>query len=138
MHRESLQQKHTAIIAGDFNAEHGSGDESESDYVGTQAVGESNKRGIWMKQWLMIQNYVALNTTFMKGSDMQAAFRSASGKDKQLDCVLIDKRSRRYCTDAEANDMIHLRSDHRSVIAPFRFPCDEGRVEEPRTELKSS
>ena len=86
-------------------------------------MGEPDKRGIWMKQWSMIQNFVALNTTFKKVPEKQAKFRSASGKDKQLDYVLIDKRSRRYCTDAEAIDMIQLGSDHRSVTAHFRFPC---------------
>ena len=61
-----------------------------------------------MKQWLMIHNHVALNTTFKKVPEQQVTFRYASGKDKQLDDVLTDKRSRRYCTDAEANVMIHL------------------------------
>ena len=39
------------------------------------------------------------------------------------DYVFFDKRSRRDCTDAEANDMFHLESDHRSVAAHCRFPC---------------
>ena len=30
---------------------------------------------------------------------------------------------RRYCTDAESNDVIHLGSDHRSLTAHFPFPC---------------
>ena len=38
----------------------------------------------------------------------QYTFRSPSGKQKQLDFQVIDRRNRRYCTDAEANDMIHL------------------------------
>ena len=57
-------------------------------------MGELNKRGIWMKQWLMIQNYVALNTTFRNVPEKQSTFRSASGKDKQLDYVLFDRRNR--------------------------------------------
>ena len=70
----------------------------------------------------MIQNFLAFNTTFKKVSEKQATFRSASGKEKQLDYVFIDKRSRRYRTDAETNDMIHMESDHRSFIAHLRFP----------------
>ena len=35
-------------------------------------------------------------------------FRSPSGKEKQLDYVVIDRRNRRCCTDAEASDMIHF------------------------------
>ena len=71
----------------------------------------------------MIQNYVALKTTFKKHQKKQYTFRSASGKEQQLDYGEIDRRNRRYCTDTESNDMIHLGSDHRSVIAHFRFPC---------------
>ena len=120
--KNHCNKKHTTIIAGAFNAQLGLGIDSERDYVGEHTTGQANKRGIWMKQWLMIQNYVALNTTFKRVPEKQATFRSASVKHKQLDyVVLIDKRSRRYCTDAEANDMIHLESDHRSV-ARFRFP----------------
>ena len=42
--------------------------------------------------------------------------------------MLINERSRIYCTDAEANDMIHLGSDHRSVNSHCRFPC--GKIKE--------
>ena len=54
----------TYYIAGGFNAQLGLGEGSESDYVGKHALGESNKRGAWMKQWLMIQNCVAVNSKF--------------------------------------------------------------------------
>ena len=41
------------------------------------------------------------------------------GAEKQLDSILVD-RKHIYCSrDAEANDMIHMGSDHRSVIAQF-------------------
>ena len=64
MHTCVETEKHTTIIAGGFNAQLGLGEGSESDYVGKHALGESNKRGAWMKQWLMIPNCVALNTKF--------------------------------------------------------------------------
>ena len=51
-------------MAGDFNAQLRPGIDSECDLVGKHTTGEPNKRGIWMKQWLMIQNYVAVKTTF--------------------------------------------------------------------------
>ena len=85
-------------------------------------TGQSNKRGFWMKQWLRIQNVVALHTAF-KNTEKQYTFRSPSGKEKQLYYVVIDRRNRRYCTDAESNDMGSLGSGHRSVNAHFRFPC---------------
>ena len=107
-HRDPLQQqKHIRIIAGGFNAQLGLGIDSERDNVGEHTMGQSNNRGIWMKQWLMIQNYVALNTTC----------KTQQNNNTQLGCVEIDKRDSRYFTDAEANDMIHLESGHRSVTA---------------------
>ena len=57
-------RKHIRIIAGDLNAQFGLGIDSEKDYSGEHTTGQPNKRGIWMKQWLMIQNYEALNTIF--------------------------------------------------------------------------
>ena len=61
---ETQCPKHTTIIAGGFNTQLGLGEGSESDHVGKHALGESNKRGAWMKQRLMIPNCVALNTKF--------------------------------------------------------------------------
>ena len=130
--------KHIRIIAGDFNAQLGLGTDSERDFVGEHTTGQSNKRGIRMKQWWMIQNHVALNTTFTKKKkNRKHTFRSPSGKEKQLDCVVIVRRNRRYCTDAEANDMIHLGTDHRSVTAHFRFPCKKEGLENKKTETES-
>ena len=59
-------KKHIRSIAGDFNAQLGPGIDSERDPVGEHTTGQSNKRGIWMEQWLMIQNYAAFNKTFKK------------------------------------------------------------------------
>ena len=55
--------------------------------------------------------------------EKQYTFRSTSAKEKQLNFLLIDKRSRRYCTAAKAHDMTDLGNDHRMVTAHFRFPC---------------
>ena len=42
--------------------------------------------------------------------------------EKESDCVLVHKRNRRYCKDAEANDSIDLGSCHKAVSAHFRCP----------------
>ena len=41
-------------------------DDSNSVAVGSHTLKESNKRGDWMKQWLMMQKFVALNTMYRK------------------------------------------------------------------------
>ena len=64
----------------------------------------------------MIQNFVALNTTFKKSLENRTPSDHQMGKRNR-------RRNKRYSTDAEANDMTHLGSDRRSVIAHARFPC---------------
>ena len=103
--------------------------------VGQYTLNESNKRGDWLKHWLMIQNYAALSTMFRKGPDKQATFRSTCGRDKQLDDVWVGRRRMRHCTDAEANDTIDMGSDHQSVVTHLRLPCT--KKSDSQTEKKS-
>ena len=72
-----------------------------------------------MKQWLMIQNFTALNTMYRKTHGKQTTYRSPKGTEKHIDYILIKRRHLTYSKDAEANDMIHMGSDHRCVMATF-------------------
>ena len=54
------------FLGGDFNAELGPGVGFERLSVGPYTLKESNKRGHWMKQWLMMQKFLALNTMYKK------------------------------------------------------------------------
>ena len=64
--------KNMKIVGGDFNAELGPGDGVERVSVGPHTLNEGNKRGDWMKQWLMIQIFTALNTMYRKTPGKQA------------------------------------------------------------------
>ena len=120
--------KNMKIVGGDFNAELGPGDGIERVSVGPHTRKEGNKRGDWMKQWLMIQNSTAVNTMYRKTPEKQAIYRTPKGTEKQLDYILLDKKHM-YCTrDAEANDMIHMGSDHRSVMAQFEITAPKKEV----------
>ena len=44
---------------------------------------------------------------------------SPKGNEKQIDYILTKRRYFRYNRDADANDMIHMGSDHRCVMAIF-------------------
>ena len=57
--RKSIQ-----IMGGDFNAELGPGFGVERVSVGPHTLKEGHKRGDWMKQWLMIENFAALDTMY--------------------------------------------------------------------------
>ena len=41
------------------------------------------------------------------------------GNEKQIDYILTKRKYLKYNEDAEANDMIHMGSDHRCVVATF-------------------
>ena len=113
------------IIGGDFNAELGPGKGSECKSVGKYTLNESNKRGDWLKSWLMLNDYSALNTMFRKTPQKQTSFVSPKGKEKQIDYILTKRRYLRNVKDAEANDMIHMGSDHRCVMATLMSSMPE-------------
>ena len=57
-----------------------------------------------VKSWLML-NY--------SEHDVQKNTVRWKGKEKQIDYILTKRRYLRNVKDAEANDMIHMGSDHR-------------------------
>ena len=67
----------------------------------------------------MLNDYSALNTMFRKTPQKQLSFVSPKGKEKHIDYILTKRRFLRHVKDAEANDMIHMGSDHRCVMATF-------------------
>ena len=113
------------IIGGDFNAELGPGKGTECKSVGKYTLNESNKRGDWLKSWLMLNDYSALNTMFKKTPQKQTSFVSPKGKEKQIDYILTKRRYLSNVKDAEANDMIHMGSDHRCIMATFLISTPE-------------
>ena len=111
--------KNMQIIGGDFNAELGPGIGVERTSVGQHTLKEANSRGDWMKQWLMTQRLVALNTMYRKTPEKQTTYRTPQGAEKQLDYIRVNTKYLRCSKDVEANDMVHMGSDHRSVMAQF-------------------
>ena len=118
-------KKYIPIIGGDFNAELGPGKGTKCKSVGKYTLNESNKRGDWLKSWLMLNDYSALNTMFRKTPQKQTSFVSPKGKEKQIDYILTKRRYLRNVKDAEANDMIHMGSGHRCVMATFLIKTPE-------------
>ena len=81
-----------------------------------------------MKSWLMLNDYSALNKMFRKTQQKQTSFVSPKGKEKQIDYILTKRRHWRNVKDAEANDMIHMGSDHRCVMATFLINMLEKKI----------
>ena len=72
-----------------------------------------------VEQWLMLQDYTALNTMYRKTPQKQTTFISRKGNEKQIDYILTKRRYLRHKKDAEAHDMIHMGSGHKCVMATF-------------------
>ena len=62
---------------------------------------------------------------YNKTPGKQTTYRSPTGNEKQIDCILTKRRYLKYNKDAEANDMIHMGSDHRCVMATFMITTPE-------------
>ena len=78
----------------------GPGEGVERVSVGPHTLKEGNKRGDWLKQWLMIQNFTALNTMYRKTPGKQRTHRSPKRTEKQIDYALVKRRHRKYSKDA--------------------------------------
>ena len=74
-HTENCK-RYIPIIGGDFNAELGLGHGNECTCVGMYTLNEGNKRRDWMKHWLMLQGYTALNAMYRKTPQKQTTFVS--------------------------------------------------------------
>ena len=70
-----------------------------------------------MNHWLTLQTFTALNTMYSKTFGKQTTYISPKGNEKQIDYIMIKRRHLKYNKYAEANDMIHMGSDHRCVMA---------------------
>ena len=108
------------IIGGDFNAELGPGVGIELSNVGHYTLNKAKCRREWMTQWLLEKNLVALNTMYKKIPQKQVTYHTQKGT--KMGYILTDNKHYRWSKYAEANDMIHMGSDHRCVMAKFEIP----------------
>ena len=76
------------IVGGDFNAELGPRYGVERASVGPHTLNEGNKRGDWLKHWLMPHNFTALNTMYKKTPAKQTTYKSPEGTEKRIDYML--------------------------------------------------
>ena len=128
-------KKSISIVGCYFDTELGPGIGVERVSVGPHTLKEGNKRGDRMKQWLMLQRLLTLNTMYRKTTDKQVTYTTPKGAEKQLDYILVDRKHLSYSRDAEANDMIHMGSDHTSVMAQLAIAAPT-KENSPKTLIK--
>ena len=99
--KHTKSRKSIQIIGRDFNAELEPGTDVERVSAGP------------------LQNPVALNTMYRKMHEKQNTYIAPKRTEKQLDYIFFERMHLGCSRDAEANDMIHMGSDHESVMATF-------------------
>ena len=84
----------------------------------------------------MLNDYSALNTMFRKTPQKQTSFVSPKGKEKKIDYILTERRYLSNVKDGEANDMIHMGSDHRCIMATFLISTPKKNTHDRREDQK--
>ena len=125
------KDKSMKIIGGDFSAELGPGEGIELSAVGHYTLNKANCRGEWLTQWLLENKLVALSSMYRKLPQKQVTCHTPKRVEKQLDHILTDKKHHSWSRDAEANDTIHMGSDHRCVMAKFEIPKEKAKGKPP-------
>ena len=73
---------------------------------------------------------------FKKTPQKQTSFVSPKGKEKEIDYILTKRRYLSNVKDAEANDMIRMKSDHRCIMATFLINTPEKNTHVRREDKK--
>ena len=106
------QDKSMKIIGGDFDAELGPGEGIELSSQQTKLQRRMDDSVASRKQSCRIE---------------QVTYHTPKQVEKQLDYILTDRKHYSWSRDAEANDTIHMGSDHRCVMANFEIPKEKGK-----------
>ena len=73
----------------------------------------------------MLQDYTAFDTMSERHLDNKRRTDFQKLNEKQIDYILTERRYLIYNKDAEANDMIHMGSDPKWVMATFMITTPE-------------
>ena len=118
-----------AVIASDSDAE-GTGLAEEEDSAPALAVFCSLARApvlgrygaqAW-KSWAASEHLCIASTFFSKRPENRCTFTKATGKQQQIDYILVDSEMRGLVKDAGATSSLDLGSDHRAVYIRMQMP----------------
>ena len=68
-----------------------------------------------------------MNTMYKKRPQKQVTYLTRKNGEKQLDYILTNRKRYSWSKDADANDTVHMGSDHRCVMAKFEIPKERGK-----------
>ena len=110
------------IIAGDFNAKTGSGNQIYPEVVGHFGKGEINENGLALLEFCNRNNLVLSNTLFQHKLAHRSTWTSASNYNRrnpvrnQIDYIITDKRNRLHITDSRSYKGHFTFTDHNLVL----------------------
>ena len=111
---EAKAAGYTIIIGADCNAEAG-GVQGLCAALGSFGNESSSARGEWLKAWAEKSNLLLANTVFKKRWDKIWTHASTSGRQRQIDYILVERSKRSDVRNAEATVDISAGSDHKAV-----------------------
>ena len=105
------------LIGGDFNAHLGQKEGFKHAYHDT-----TNRNGNMLKDFLMENNLLSLNTKFQRRRGQLWTHDSPNGSKAQLDYIIINKKWQNSARNCRAyNSFVTVSSDHRIVTAKIQL-----------------
>jgi exonuclease III len=122
--KEAKTLKLKFILAGDFNAEVGSrSDHDDFRVLGPHGLNLENCRGQWLKQWATLEDLVFANTFFSKPPAGRITHVGPSGRARQIDYILVDRRLWPQVRDSGSVPHLSMGSDHTCVHLRIDVKC---------------
>ena len=104
------------MIAGDFNAEIGVRQAMDNQLlIGSWSTGEQNYRGFMLKRWCELNDMLIANTMYPKTRKNIVTYVGPNKHERQIDYVLIGRKTRKLLRNSGSTGEVDLGSDHRGV-----------------------
>ena len=112
---ETKRREHL-VIAGDFNAEIGIRQVIDNQkLIGSWSIGEQNYRGFMLKRWCELNDLSIANTLYPKTARNITTYVGPNKLERQIDFVLLSRKTRKMLRNAGSTGAVDLGSDHKTV-----------------------
>jgi endonuclease/exonuclease/phosphatase family metal-dependent hydrolase len=116
------QKKELVLIGGDFNAEIGERNEFDDPlFIGKHTIGTTNPRGAWLKRFCSFNGLAISNTLYPKRKENITTYVGPNLRPRQIDYILVDRKTKRLLQDATSAQEPNIGSDHKAVRIRLRL-----------------
>jgi len=110
------------LIGGDFNAEIGERNEFDDPlFIGKHTIGTTNPRGAWLKRFCSFNGLAISNTLYPKRKENITTYVGPNLRPRQIDYILVDRKTKRLLQDATSAQEPNIGSDHKAVRIRLRL-----------------